>query len=45
VQGCVDGYSGDHLLLAPPVVITEEQIRWSVERLRAAVEEVEKTLL
>lgn len=44
VQGCVDGYRGDHLLLAPPAVITGEQIKWSVERLRFAVEQVEKQL-
>jgi adenosylmethionine-8-amino-7-oxononanoate aminotransferase len=39
VQGCVDGLSGDHLLIAPPAVITEEQILWAVQQLRAAVEE------
>jgi len=33
MQGCVDGTSGDHLLLAPPAVITAEQIRWSIDRL------------
>ncbi len=26
VQGCVDGYRGDHLLLAPPFIISEAQI-------------------
>lgn len=41
MQGCVDGYKGDHLLIAPPVVITEEQIRWAVDKVKAAVEEVE----
>lgn len=40
MQGCVDGYRGDHLLIAPPVVITEEQIGWAVEKVKAAVEEV-----
>lgn len=39
MQGCVDGISGDHLLIAPPAVITAEQIQWSLEQLRAAVEE------
>jgi adenosylmethionine-8-amino-7-oxononanoate aminotransferase len=39
MQGCVDGISGEHLLLAPPAVITEEQIQWSVERLREAISE------
>ena len=40
MQGCVDGTAGDHLLIAPPAVISEQQIRWSVEQLRAAVVEV-----
>jgi adenosylmethionine-8-amino-7-oxononanoate aminotransferase len=39
MQGCVDGIAGDHLLIAPPAVISEEQIGWAVEQLRAAVEE------
>jgi hypothetical protein len=39
VQGCVDGTRGDHLLLAPPAVITGEQIDWSVDQLRAAITE------
>ena len=37
MQGSVDGISGDHLLLAPPAIITPEQITWAVEQLRAAV--------
>jgi adenosylmethionine-8-amino-7-oxononanoate aminotransferase len=39
MQGCVDGVAGDHLLIAPPAVITAEQISWAVEQLRAAVME------
>jgi adenosylmethionine-8-amino-7-oxononanoate aminotransferase len=39
VQGCVDGLSGDHLLIAPAAITTEEQILWAVQQLRAAVEE------
>ncbi|GAC1437924.1 MAG: aspartate aminotransferase family protein [Terriglobales bacterium] len=39
MQGCVDGIAGDHLLIAPPAVITEEQITWSVQQLRLAIEE------
>jgi adenosylmethionine-8-amino-7-oxononanoate aminotransferase len=39
MQGCVDGVAGDHLLIAPPAVITPEQIGWSLEQLRAAVQE------
>jgi adenosylmethionine-8-amino-7-oxononanoate aminotransferase len=42
MQGCVDGRSGDHLLIAPPAVITEEQIEWSVEQLRSAIHESEQ---
>ena len=39
MQGCVDGVAGDHLLIAPPAVISAEQITWAVEQLRAAVVE------
>jgi adenosylmethionine-8-amino-7-oxononanoate aminotransferase len=39
MQGCVDGTSGDHLLIAPPAVITAEQIDWSVEQLKESIEE------
>ncbi len=37
MQGCVDGVAGDHLLIAPPAVISAEQIGWAVEQIRAAV--------
>jgi adenosylmethionine-8-amino-7-oxononanoate aminotransferase len=40
IQGCVDGISGDHLLVAPPAVITSEQIDWAVEQLRDSIGEV-----
>jgi adenosylmethionine-8-amino-7-oxononanoate aminotransferase len=39
IQGCVDGVSGDHLLIAPPAVITEDQIDWAVDQLRNSIEE------
>ena len=39
VQGCVDGDSGDHLVIAPPAVITADQIDWSVKQLREAIQE------
>lgn len=39
MQGCVDGYAGDHLLIAPPAVISEDEITWAAEQLRSAVEE------
>jgi adenosylmethionine-8-amino-7-oxononanoate aminotransferase len=37
MQGSVDGVTGDHLLIAPPAVITAEQINWAAEQLRAAI--------
>ena len=39
MQGCVDGVAGDHLLIAPPAVISEDQIGRAVEQIRAAVQE------
>src|SRR5579863_10339292 len=43
MQGCVDGVSGDHLLVAPPAVITAEQIDWAAKQLREAIEEAATT--
>jgi adenosylmethionine-8-amino-7-oxononanoate aminotransferase len=42
IQGCVDGVSGDHLLIAPPAVITEDQIDWAVDQLSESIEEASK---
>ncbi len=39
MQGSVDGVSGDHLLLAPPAIITEEQIDGAIRQLREAIGE------
>ena len=39
MQGSVDGVSGDHLLIAPPAVIIDEQIHWAVDQLRDSIEE------
>jgi adenosylmethionine-8-amino-7-oxononanoate aminotransferase len=39
MQGSVDGISGDHLLLAPPAIITSDQIAWSVDQLAASIRE------
>jgi len=39
MQGCVDGTAGDHLLIAPPAVITADEIGWAVEQIRAAIKE------
>ena len=41
MQGSVDGFSGDHLLLAPPAVITEQEIAWATECLREAIQAVQ----
>jgi adenosylmethionine-8-amino-7-oxononanoate aminotransferase len=43
MQGSVDGVAGDHILVAPPAVITGEQITWAVEQLRGAIMESAKT--
>jgi len=39
VQGCVDGDRGDHVLIAPPAVISTIQIGEAVEHLAAAINE------
>jgi adenosylmethionine-8-amino-7-oxononanoate aminotransferase len=39
MQGCVDGIAGDHLLIAPPAIITRDQIDWAIAQLSAAIEE------
>jgi adenosylmethionine-8-amino-7-oxononanoate aminotransferase len=44
MQGSVDGVEGDHLLVAPPAILTEEQISESVAQLRNAISEVARTV-
>jgi len=44
MQGCVDGIAGDHLLIAPPAVITSEEIGWAVEQLGEAIEEAANSI-
>jgi adenosylmethionine-8-amino-7-oxononanoate aminotransferase len=39
MQGSVDGISGDHVLIAPPAIITEEEIGWAAGVLRDALDE------
>ena len=39
MQGCVDGTQGDHLLIAPPAVITPDQLDWATTQLVEAIEE------
>jgi hypothetical protein len=40
MQGTVDGVEGDHLLIAPPAVMSAEEIKWTVARLKEAIGEV-----
>jgi adenosylmethionine-8-amino-7-oxononanoate aminotransferase len=40
MRGSVDGISGDHVLLAPPAVITKEQMAWSADELSASIREI-----
>jgi hypothetical protein len=42
MQGCVDGFAGDHLLLAPPAVSAAEDIHWAIEQLKISIQEVER---
>jgi adenosylmethionine-8-amino-7-oxononanoate aminotransferase len=37
MQGCVDGIAGDHLLIAPPAVITAQEVGWAADQLKTAV--------
>lgn len=39
MQGCVDGTAGDHLLIAPPAVITSDEMRWAVAQVRRSIED------
>jgi len=41
MQGSVDGTAGDHILLAPPAVITKEQVSWSIDELASAIREAQ----
>jgi adenosylmethionine-8-amino-7-oxononanoate aminotransferase len=38
--GCVDGQSGDHVMLAPPFIVSGAELDVIVERLKSAVDEV-----
>jgi len=39
-QGCVDGVAGDHILLAPPFIITAEECRTAAQAIAEALDEV-----
>ncbi|MCU1296230.1 MAG: aminotransferase [Acidobacteriaceae bacterium] len=45
MQGCVDGTAGDHLLIAPPAVITRDQVDSAVEQLGDSIEEVSSHII
>ena len=38
--GCVDGRAGDHVLMAPPFIVSDSELDVIVERLRSAVDDV-----
>jgi adenosylmethionine-8-amino-7-oxononanoate aminotransferase len=37
MQGCVDGYRGDHIVIAPPAIITQQEIDETLARIRDAI--------
>jgi adenosylmethionine-8-amino-7-oxononanoate aminotransferase len=39
-QGCVDGVNGDHILLAPPFIISPQESRSIVSAIRSALDSV-----
>jgi adenosylmethionine-8-amino-7-oxononanoate aminotransferase len=44
IHGCADGTLGDHLLLAPPFILSSEEITALVTGLKTAVQRVEQNL-
>ncbi|MGB7023031.1 MAG: aspartate aminotransferase family protein [Candidatus Acidiferrales bacterium] len=44
MQGTVDGTRGDHILLAPPFIISASEIHFLTETLRRAIDDVSKQL-
>jgi hypothetical protein len=43
MQGTVDGYSGDHLLIAPPAIISEDHIAECASKLAESIAAVENS--
>ena len=39
-QGCVDGVNGDHILLAPPFIISSEECHIAARAITVAIEKV-----
>lgn len=44
IQGCADGHAGDHILLAPPFILTSAEIEALAAGLRTALAQVVATL-
>ena len=44
-RGCADGVRGDHLMIAPPYTVTEDQVGVIVETLRQAIQSLQQTPL
>ena len=42
MQGCVDGHKGDHVMVAPPAVITSAEIDHGIEQLSQAIAEAHR---
>lgn len=39
MQGCADRNCGDHVMIAPPAVVTREEVAWAVDQLAQAITE------
>lgn len=44
IQGCADGTRGDHILLAPPFIVSADEIQFLAHSLHAAADDVSKQL-
>jgi adenosylmethionine-8-amino-7-oxononanoate aminotransferase len=40
MSGTIDGKNGDHVLLAPPFIMSDDQIGELVDKLKTAVDQV-----
>jgi adenosylmethionine-8-amino-7-oxononanoate aminotransferase len=40
MSGCADGEAGDHLMVSPPLVVTDEQLDEIIEKLASAIDKV-----
>jgi adenosylmethionine-8-amino-7-oxononanoate aminotransferase len=38
VGGCADGFNGDHIMIAPPFVVSDDEISLITERLSGALD-------